>query len=204
MWPRRHRGQPTEPLGPREQLWKDLRDFFQDDEGWRWASGTVSFVEVDPEDVRRLWDHISAKATSFGDDPRILDFDHETPQDLPPLVEAVDLMLQGEGISTVSAMLEGVQSNGELLPDLFSSSMRTHSESTGGSYIQRTTGTPRPLLRSRSSCGSSVSLYRTLVSTLSIQMTLSSFGARSPRISHQIPSAIATSQRDVALAARLI
>jgi hypothetical protein len=103
MWPRRHRGQPTEPPSAREQLWEDLRDFFQDDEGWRWASGTVWFVEVDPEDVRRLWDHICAKATSFGDEPRILDFDHETPQDIP-LVEAVDLMLRGADMST-SAIL---------------------------------------------------------------------------------------------------
>jgi len=101
----------------REQLWSDLRGFFEDDEGYG-AGGTVWFLDIEPVDVKHLWDHVSARASSFGDDPTIY-FDGDTPSDPPALFEAVERLLAGEGVSGVSPRLKGVRSHGELLPDLF-------------------------------------------------------------------------------------
>jgi hypothetical protein len=117
MWPRRRRGLGTDPLSPRDQLWHDLRDFFEDDTGY-FAGGTVWFLDIRPEDVRRLWDSISVKATSVQEEPRIY-YDDDTDPDTPAPPDAIERLLARDGVTSVMPVLVGVRSQGELLPDLF-------------------------------------------------------------------------------------
>ena len=110
-------GRDIDPPSPSEQLWTDLRDFFEDESGY-FAGGTVWFLDIQPDDVRRLWDHISVKATSIGEDPRIY-YDDETDPDTPAPPDAIGRLLASDGVIGFNPTVEGVRSHGELLPDLF-------------------------------------------------------------------------------------
>ena len=110
-------GRDIDPPCPAKQLWNDLRDFF-DDESSYFAGGTVWFLDIQPDDVRRLWDHISVKATSIGDNPRIY-YDDEADPDTPAPPDAIERLLASDGVIAFNPTVEGVRSQGELLPDLF-------------------------------------------------------------------------------------
>ena len=110
-------GRDVDPPSPSEQLWTDLRDFFEDETGY-FAGGTVWFLDIEPQDVGRLWDHISVKATSIDKGTRIY-YDDDTDPDTPAPPDAIDRLLARDGVIGVSPVLVGVRSHGELLPDLF-------------------------------------------------------------------------------------
>jgi hypothetical protein len=110
-------GRDIDPPSPSAQLWTDLRNFFEDESGY-FAGGTVWFLDIQPEDVRRLWGHISVKATSIGEGPRIY-YDDETDPDTPAPPDAFERLLAGDGIVAILPVLVGVRSGGEPLPDLF-------------------------------------------------------------------------------------
>jgi len=110
-------GRDIDPPSPKEQLWTDLRDFFEDETGY-FAGGLVSFDDIEPEDVRRLWDHISVKATSIREDLSIV-YDDGTDPNTPAPLDAIERLLAMDGVIAVSPVLVGVRSHGEVLPDLF-------------------------------------------------------------------------------------
>lgn len=112
LWWRKRREPERELRSPRERLWDELKDFFVDEEGLRWAGGSVGFDDVATADVERLWNHIASRATSI-DDPDDLD-------ELGSLsaAKAVNLVLEGR-IPYLSLRVRGLRPNGWVLPDVW-------------------------------------------------------------------------------------
>ncbi len=75
-------------------------------------------LNITPGEVRRLWDHVSAKATSIGKEPNIYFHEDKPPPESPGLTEAIERLLQGQDVIGVWPTLEGVRSHGEFLPDV--------------------------------------------------------------------------------------
>lgn len=115
---RRNKESAATPARPKEELWHSLRFFFEDDESSH-AGDDVGFDDLAAEDVERLWDCLRSRAASVGSEPSICDKNNEAIVDPPELAEAVRLLVQGHEIGYVKASLDGVESSGAVLPQLW-------------------------------------------------------------------------------------
>ncbi len=138
LWWRRHREPDNELRSPREQLWEELKDFFVDEDGSRYAGPLVGFDEVATADVERLWNHIASRATSI-DDP------NDIPDELGSLSahEAVNLFLEERLPYLSFSMSKGCGRTGGYCPTSGSRSIPTGCPCIGLSDIQKTIGTER-------------------------------------------------------------
>jgi hypothetical protein len=114
-WFRRFKSESV-PAAPREQLWRDFRELF-DDERLEYAGPDIGFDGLSDGDVVRVWDYVRARATSVDGDVIVWDRNREEVDEPPPLDEAVAQLARGE-LGYIRVALVGVESHEVLLPDL--------------------------------------------------------------------------------------
>jgi hypothetical protein len=118
VWARfafRRRHQPE--LTAAEILWRDLGEWFREDNGGFHAGPSLVFTNLSQRGVERLWEHLLARAEPL--DPTIEIWHEERDESvrLVDLPNAVALAHQGRlGILTV--VLHALRSGGVRLPDL--------------------------------------------------------------------------------------
>jgi hypothetical protein len=117
-------------------LWRDLRDLFEDETSIHAGPG-VGFDGLTGPEVLRVWDFLSSRATSIGEEPTISNRDNEEVSEPPSLADAVALLTQGEReIGYLKVIIESVQTGGVLLPWLAVESGLMRSPCTGGLRLE--------------------------------------------------------------------
>jgi hypothetical protein len=115
FWASRRRRDVT--LTAAEILWRDLRDWFKEEDEIFHAGPELGFNDLSQRGVERLWEHLRARAEPIEPTIEIWDEKREQSVLLSDFPDAVALVHQGRFGSFIVA-LRGIHSGGVRLPDL--------------------------------------------------------------------------------------
>jgi hypothetical protein len=104
--------------GPKERLWRKLRDdWFRDEPGMRHPGEDIEFCDLPPDDVERLWQLLRSRADPIDPTAEAWDEDAERPVNLVEALAAGAVAFSARCRADIIG-LSGISSSGVKLPVL--------------------------------------------------------------------------------------